>query len=176
MTPKGRISGPFRCETVRVRSARNHPEGAPTKAIGYQQSLPVEDPQSLRDIDLPEPTPGPRDLLVEVRAISVNPVDTKIRMRVQPEAGQHQVLGWVAAGVVRAVGSEVTLFKAGDEVFYAGALDLPGTNSELHLVNAANLRKAHAFIESGKAKGKIVLKASKPNGNTASRGGMLPTL
>lgn len=105
------------------------------KAIGYQQSLPVEDPLSLRDFELPDPTPGPRDLLVEVRAISVNPVDTKIRMRVQPEAGQHQVLGWDAAGVVRAVGSEVTLFKAGDEVFYAGALDRPGANSELHLVD-----------------------------------------
>ena len=58
------------------------------KAIGYQQSLPVDDVNSLIDIELPDPTPGPRDLLVEVRAISVNPVDTKIRMRVQPEAGQ----------------------------------------------------------------------------------------
>ena len=105
------------------------------KAIGYQQSLPIADHRSLLDIELPDPTPSPRDLLVEVRAISVNPVDTKIRMRVQPEAGEHQVLGWDAAGVVRAVGSEVTLFKAGDEVFYAGALDRPGANSELHLVD-----------------------------------------
>ena len=105
------------------------------KAIGYQQSLPIADQHSLLDIELPDPTPGPRDLLVEVRAISVNPVDTKIRKRVQPEAGEHQVLGWDAAGVVRAVGSEVTLFKAGDEVFYAGALDRPGANSELHLVD-----------------------------------------
>lgn len=105
------------------------------KAIGYRQSLPIADQHSLLDIELPDPTPGPRDLLVEVRAISVNPVDTKIRKRVQPEAGEHQVLGWDAAGVVRAVGSEVTLFKAGDEVFYAGALDRPGANSELHLVD-----------------------------------------
>lgn len=105
------------------------------KAIGYQQSLPIADQHSLLDIELADPTPGPRDLLVEVRAISVNPVDTKIRKRVQPEAGEHQVLGWDAAGVVRAVGSEVTLFKAGDEVFYAGALDRPGANSELHLVD-----------------------------------------
>ncbi|MCQ4307967.1 zinc-binding alcohol dehydrogenase family protein [Pseudomonas stutzeri] len=105
------------------------------KAIGYQQSLPIGDPRSLLDIELHDPTPGPRDLLVEVRAISVNPVDTKIRMRVQPEDGQQQVLGWDAAGVVRAVGSEVSLFKPGDEVFYAGALDRPGANSELHLVD-----------------------------------------
>ncbi len=105
------------------------------KAIGYQQSLPVDDPRSLLDIELPDPTPGPRDVLVEVRAVSVNPVDTKIRMRVQPEAGQHQVLGWDVAGVVRAVGREVTLFKPGDEVFYAGALDRPGANSELHRVD-----------------------------------------
>jgi len=105
------------------------------KAIGYQQSLPIGDPRSLLDIEQHDPTPGPRDLLVEVRAISVNPVDTKIRMRVQPEDGQQQVLGWDAAGVVRAVGSEVSLFKPGDEVFYAGALDRPGANSELHLVD-----------------------------------------
>jgi zinc-binding alcohol dehydrogenase family protein len=105
------------------------------KAVGYQQSLLITDPRSLLDIEMPEPTPGPRDLLVEVRAISVNPVDTKIRMRVEPAAGGHQVLGWDAAGVVRAVGSDVTLFKAGDEVFYAGALDRPGANSELHLVD-----------------------------------------
>lgn len=105
------------------------------KAIAYRQSLPIDNPESLMDIELPEPTPGPRDLLVEVRAISVNPVDTKIRMRVQPEDGQHQVLGWDVAGVVRAVGDEVSLFKPGDEVFYAGALDRPGANSELHLVD-----------------------------------------
>ncbi|WP_415844133.1 zinc-binding alcohol dehydrogenase family protein [Stutzerimonas zhaodongensis] len=117
------------------------------KAIGYQQSLPVDDPRSLLDIELPDPTPGPRDLLVEVRAISVNPVDTKIRMRVQPEDGQHQVLGWDVAGVVRAVGSEVTLFKAGDEVFYAGALDRPGANSELHLVDERIVGRKPASLD-----------------------------
>lgn len=105
------------------------------KAIGYQQSLTIDDPRSLLDIELPDPTPGPRDLLVEVRAISVNPVDTKIRLRMQPEDGQYQVLGWDVAGVVRSVGSEVGLFKPGDEVFYAGALDRPGANSELHVVD-----------------------------------------
>lgn len=105
------------------------------KAIAYYQSLPVDHPDALQDVQLPEPTPGPRDLLVEVRAISVNPVDTKIRLGVTPEPGTAKVLGWDAAGVVKAVGSEVSLFKAGDRVFYAGALDRPGANSELHLVD-----------------------------------------
>ena len=72
---------------------------------------------------------------MEVRAISVNPVDTKIRRNVAPEAGQAKVLGWDVAGVVRAVGAEVSLFKAGDAVYYAGALQRPGGNSELHLVD-----------------------------------------
>ncbi|OBY91565.1 NADPH:quinone reductase [Pseudomonas sp. AU11447] len=105
------------------------------KAIGYTQSLPSSDANSLLDIQQPEPTPGPRDLLVEVRAISVNPVDTKVRQRAQPAEGQHKVLGWDASGVVRAVGSEVSLFKPGDKVWYAGDLTRPGSNSELQLVD-----------------------------------------
>jgi zinc-binding alcohol dehydrogenase family protein len=105
------------------------------KAIAYTQSLPIDDPHALVAIELPEPIPGPRDLLVEVRAISVNPVDTKIRRNVAPEAGQPKVLGWDVAGVVRAVGSDVSLFRPGDKVFYAGALDRPGANSELHVVD-----------------------------------------
>ncbi|MGK9067164.1 zinc-binding alcohol dehydrogenase family protein [Stutzerimonas chloritidismutans] len=117
------------------------------KAIGYTQSLPIDDPRALLDIELPEPVLGPRDLLVEVRAISVNPVDTKIRMRVQPEAGQHQVLGWDVAGVVRAVGSDVSLFKPGDEVFYAGALDRPGANSELHRVDERIVGRKPASLD-----------------------------
>jgi zinc-binding alcohol dehydrogenase family protein len=105
------------------------------KAIAYYQSLPIRDPQSLQDIELPEPVAGARDLLVEVKAISVNPVDTKIRQNVQPEAGAGKVLGWDVAGVVKAVGSDVTLFQPGDKVFYAGSLTRPGANSELHVVD-----------------------------------------
>ncbi|WP_285960700.1 zinc-binding alcohol dehydrogenase family protein [Pseudomonas tohonis] len=105
------------------------------KAIAYYQSLPIDHADSLQDIELPAPTPEARDLLVEVRAISVNPVDTKIRRNVQPENGQAKVLGWDVAGVVKAVGSEVSLFQPGDEVFYAGALTRPGGNAELHLVD-----------------------------------------
>ncbi|WP_434673461.1 zinc-binding alcohol dehydrogenase family protein [Pseudomonas sp. R1-15] len=105
------------------------------KAIAYYQSLPITHPQSLQDIELPEPVAGPRDLLVEVKAISVNPVDTKVRQNVQPEAGAAKVLGWDVAGVVKAVGSEVTLFKTGDKVFYAGSIARAGGNSELHVVD-----------------------------------------
>jgi len=105
------------------------------KAIAYYASLPINDPLSLQDIELPAPVAGPRDLLVEVKAISVNPVDTKVRQNVAPEHGAAKVLGWDVAGVVKAVGSDVTLFKAGDKVFYAGSLTRPGGNSELHTVD-----------------------------------------
>ncbi|MBI6917580.1 MULTISPECIES: zinc-binding alcohol dehydrogenase family protein [Pseudomonas] len=104
------------------------------KAVVYTQpGLPIHAPQSLYDAELPAPTPGARDLLVEVRAIAVNPVDTKIRA--SRGGDQPQVLGWDAVGVVREVGPEVTLFQPGDEVFYAGAIDRPGSYSELHVVD-----------------------------------------
>ena len=105
------------------------------KAIAYYASLPINDPESLQDIELPAPVAGPRDLLVEVKAISVNPVDTKVRQNVAPENGAAKVLGWDVAGVVKAVGSDVTLFKAGDKVYYVGFLVRPGGNSELHTVD-----------------------------------------
>lgn len=105
------------------------------KAIAYHAPGAIDRDDALVDIELPEPTPGPRDLLVEVRAISVNPVDTKVRRSVAPEAGTPKVLGWDVAGIVRAVGAEVTLFSAGDEVFYAGSIARPGGNSERHLVD-----------------------------------------
>lgn len=104
------------------------------KAVVYTQpGLPIHAPQSLYDAELPTPKPGARDLLVEVRAIAVNPVDTKIRA--SRGGDQPQVLGWDAVGVVREVGPEVTLFRPGDEVFYAGAIDRPGSYSELHVVD-----------------------------------------
>lgn len=105
------------------------------KAVAYYRSLPIADAESLVDVELPDPQPGPRDLLVDVRAISVNPVDVKVRAGVQPDAGQPKVLGWDAAGVVRAIGKDVTLFQPGDRVWYAGSLTRPGTNSELHVVD-----------------------------------------
>jgi len=102
------------------------------KAIAYRMKGGVE---VLTDIDLPDPVPGARDLLVSVRAISVNPVDVKRRHRDEPSDGTYRVLGYDAAGIVKAVGSDVTRFKPGDAVYYAGARDRPGTNAELHLVD-----------------------------------------
>ena len=105
------------------------------KAVAYQKPLPITDGQALQDTELPEPVAGPRDLLVEVKAISVNPVDTKIRSNSQPPEGQWGVLGWDAVGTVRAVGDKVTQFNKGDRVWYAGAINRPGANAELHLVD-----------------------------------------
>ncbi|WLH38002.1 zinc-binding alcohol dehydrogenase family protein [Pseudomonas sp. FP2196] len=104
------------------------------KAITFtQHALPIEDPQSLQDIEMPAPVPGPRDLLVEVRAVSVNPVDTKVRAGTFTK--EPKILGWDAAGIVREVGSEVTLFQPGDDVFYAGSIARTGSYSELHVVD-----------------------------------------
>jgi zinc-binding alcohol dehydrogenase family protein len=105
------------------------------KAVAYRESLPVSAPDALIDITLPDPVASGHDLLVDVHAVSVNPVDTKVRLGVAPPAGEAKVLGWDAAGVVRAVGDQVRLFKPGDRVMYAGSLLRPGTNSELHLVD-----------------------------------------
>lgn len=105
------------------------------RAVGYKTPLPIDDDRSLVDIDIPRPAPSGRDLLVEVRAVSVNPVDTKVRGKVGPDGDEWKVLGWDAAGVVVEAGPEASLFKPGDEVFHAGALTRPGTNAELHLVD-----------------------------------------
>jgi zinc-binding alcohol dehydrogenase family protein len=105
------------------------------KAVGYQHSLPATNAQALQDIELPDPVAIGYDILVRVKAISVNPVDTKVRLRSAPPAGQYKVLGWDAAGEVVAVGEQVSLFKPGDRVFYAGSLTRPGSNSELQLVD-----------------------------------------
>lgn len=105
------------------------------KAVGYQIPGAITEAAALVDIDLPDPRPEGRDLLVEVKAVSVNPVDYKIRRSTAPESGDWKVIGWDAAGIVRATGPEVTLFQPGDEVFYAGSLIRPGTNAELHLVD-----------------------------------------
>lgn len=105
------------------------------RAVGYELSRPIEDAASLADIELPRPEAQGRDILVAVRAVSVNPVDTKVRVRAQPDPGGWKVLGWDAAGTVEAVGPEAGLFRPGDAVFYAGALGRPGTNAEFHLVD-----------------------------------------
>ena len=105
------------------------------KAIGYRKSLPIEAADALIDFETAKPEPKGRDVRVAVKAISANPVDYKVRKRAAPPEGETKVLGYDAAGVVDAVGSEVTLFKPGDEVFYAGSILRQGTNSEFHLVD-----------------------------------------
>ncbi len=105
------------------------------KAIGLTKYLPISDSTSLLDVELPKPEPEGHDLLVSVKAISVNPVDTKIRAPKEGAEDPPKVLGWDSAGLVEAVGPDVTLFAPGDEVFYAGSITRPGTNSEFHLVD-----------------------------------------
>ena len=105
------------------------------RAVGYRRSLPIDDPQSLIDIDVPKPAPKGRDILVEVKAVSVNPVDTKVRRRAGVEGDNWKILGYDAAGIVAATGPDATRFRVGDAVFYAGAIDRQGTNSEFHLVD-----------------------------------------
>jgi zinc-binding alcohol dehydrogenase family protein len=105
------------------------------KAVGYSKAGAVSDTKALEDIDIHVTAPQGRDIRVAVRAVSVNPVDTKIRRGAAPPPGEHRILGWDAAGVVEAVGPEARLFKPGDEVFYAGSIDRPGSNCELHVVD-----------------------------------------
>lgn len=105
------------------------------KAVGLTRYLPIDDPMSLEDVELPTPTPVGRDLLVKVEAISVNPVDTKVRAPKDKVEDAPRVLGWDAAGTVAAVGPDVTLFQVGDPVYYAGSITRPGANSEFHLVD-----------------------------------------
>ncbi|WP_423842101.1 zinc-binding alcohol dehydrogenase family protein [Acanthopleuribacter pedis] len=104
------------------------------KAIVHREAGPIGAENALVEVLLPKPKPGPHDLLVAVRGVSMNPVDVKVRALMAPE-GDHRVLGYDAAGVVEAVGSAVTRFKVGDPVCYAGDLTRPGTNAEYHLVD-----------------------------------------
>ena len=105
------------------------------RAVGYRKNGPLAAPESLLDVELPRPKPAGRDLLIEVRAVSVNPVDYKVRSGTAPAAGEVKILGYDAAGVVAEAGGEARLFKPGDEVFYAGSIARQGTNAELHLVD-----------------------------------------
>ncbi|MGQ0811665.1 MAG: zinc-binding alcohol dehydrogenase family protein [Nitrospiraceae bacterium] len=116
------------------------------KAVGYRESLPVSEVTSLIDVEAPDPKPLGRDLLVQVKAVSVNPVDTKVRRNSAPKAGETKILGWDAAGVVMAVGADAQLFKPGDEVWYAGSIARPGSNSQLHLVDERIVGKKPASL------------------------------
>jgi len=104
------------------------------RAVGYRKPLPIDDPASLEDLEVPVPTPGPHDLLVRVEAVSVNPVDVKVRASADP-GDEPRILGYDAAGTVVATGSDVLLFTPGDEVYYAGTIDRPGTDAQFHVVD-----------------------------------------
>ncbi|WP_017993466.1 zinc-binding alcohol dehydrogenase family protein [Rhizobium leguminosarum] len=105
------------------------------RAVAYKTPQPISAETSLIDVELPMPEAGGHDLLVEIKAVSVNPVDVKVRAHSAPPADELKVLGWDAAGIVKAVGADVTLFKPGDEVFYSGVISRPGSNAEFHLVD-----------------------------------------
>jgi len=103
-------------------------------AIGSYQGLPIDDPESLQDVEIPVPELRPRDVLVRVQAVSVNPVDIKVRAGLAPST-QPRILGFDAAGVIEAVGPQVSTLAVGDEVWYAGDITRPGANAELHAVD-----------------------------------------
>lgn len=105
------------------------------KAIGLYKYLPISNEQSLVDVELEKPAPTGQDLLVAVHAISVNPVDTKVRAPKDAVEVKAKVLGWDAAGEVVAVGPDVQHFAIGDRVFYAGDITRPGSNSEYQLID-----------------------------------------
>ncbi|MFC4160779.1 zinc-binding alcohol dehydrogenase family protein [Chitinimonas lacunae] len=105
------------------------------KAVGLYRYLPIDHPEALLDLELPAPVPGPQDLLVRVEAVGVNPIDYKVRAPKDKQETTPRVLGWDAAGVVEQVGAEVTLFRPGDRVYYAGDITRAGSNAQLQLVD-----------------------------------------
>jgi NADPH2:quinone reductase len=120
------------------------------KSVAFTRYLPTAHPESLIDLELPVPEPGPRDLRVRVEAVSVNPVDSKVRRRGGDAAGAPRVLGYDAAGVVDALGRDVRGFAVGDRVFYAGSIIRPGTNAQFHLVDeriVARMPHSTSFAE-----------------------------
>ncbi|MDK4716053.1 zinc-binding alcohol dehydrogenase family protein [Rhizobium sp. CNPSo 4039] len=121
------------------------------KAIGYKQAGSLDREDALVDIELPRPSVSGRDILVEVEAISVNPVDTKIRKGVSSENGQWKILGWDAVGKVVETGPDAKGFNVGDEVFYAGSLIRPGANSQFHLVDERIVGKKPSTLSNAEA-------------------------
>lgn len=115
------------------------------RAVGYHHSLPIDNANALIDAEVERPLPAGRDLLVAVKAVSVNPVDTKVRLGADP-TGAFKQLGYDAAGIVVETGPDASLFKIGDEVFYAGSIDRPGTNAEFHLVDERIVGKKPASL------------------------------
>ncbi|RWU08408.1 zinc-binding alcohol dehydrogenase family protein [Pedobacter chitinilyticus] len=107
------------------------------KAVGFKTSLPISDPNSFIEFETEKPSPVGHELLIKIKAIAVNPVDFKIRQNAAKDTilEQPKIIGWDATGVVKAVGENVTLFKVGDEVYYAGDITKPGCNAEFQVVD-----------------------------------------
>ncbi|PJE13787.1 zinc-binding alcohol dehydrogenase family protein [Legionella sp.] len=105
------------------------------KAIGCVKAKSNDEINPLVDLELPRPKPTGHDLLVEIKAIAVNPVDFKTRKRVQLQEGERRILGWDASGIVKEIGEQVSVFKPGDEVWFAGDITRPGCYSEFTLVD-----------------------------------------
>ena len=121
------------------------------KAVGYTESLPIDDPKSLQDVELPQPAATGRDILVRVRAIGVNPVDFKVRQRAAAEPGETKVLGWDAVGEVVATGEAVSLFEPGDQVYYAGDVTRQGSNAEYQIVDERIVGRKPASLNDAEA-------------------------
>ncbi|MFC5470969.1 zinc-binding alcohol dehydrogenase family protein [Cohnella suwonensis] len=121
------------------------------KAIGYYRTLPITDPEYLMDLEVEKPVPTGRDLLVSVKAISMNPADVKSRAAKMDERDTPRIIGWDAAGIVEQVGLDCELFKPGDEVYYAGDVDRPGCNSEFHLVDERIVGRKPASLDFAQA-------------------------
>jgi zinc-binding alcohol dehydrogenase family protein len=121
------------------------------KAVAYLQPLPISHADALIDVTLPDPAPAGRDLRVRVHAVSVNPVDTKVRKGVPAANGQPKVIGWDAVGVVDAVGPQATLFTVGERVWYAGDITRAGSNAELQLVDERIVGRAPASLDNAHA-------------------------
>ncbi len=146
--------GCVRCDTLRRADCSEsgdlpvkYAERRHMRAVGYTHSLPITDARALIDLELDKPTPQARDLLVHIQAVSVNPIDTKVRKRADPKGGKPKILGYDAAGIVIATGPESTLFSPGDQVFYAGSIQRPGTNAEFHLVDERIVGRMPASID-----------------------------
>lgn len=123
------------------------------KAVGFTRSLPIESPDSFIDFETPVPVPEGHDLLVKIKAISINPVDFKIRQNSakDKELDAPKIIGWDAVGIVEAVGSDVTLFKKGDEVYYAGDINRPGSNAEYQLIDERIVGKKPSLLSDAEA-------------------------
>lgn len=106
------------------------------KAVGYFKSLPIDDEESLVDLEIPQPDIGDHDLLVAIRAVSVNPIDARTRIGSAPTDGKPRILGFDAAGHVKKTGAAVTHFQPGDEVFYAGTMNGPGSNADFQAIDS----------------------------------------